>query len=312
LTGAKLATVLNFRWPVDLALTIASHGWVQLAPWRWDADEGHLSRTERIGNRTGTVEISQNDPSAVVIRCDGFLPRDETEVLSRVRRWLSADWEPSEAITALPEAAALIERGGGRMLRGSSFYEDFVKTVLTINTSWSATCRMAAALVAEPGSGAFPGPEALLDYGEDRLRERAKLGFRARTIVLTTRRMLDDGVITHSGEGSTQRLDHDYLINLKGIGPYAAAHCRILLHDFSRIPIDSVVTSYLRERYGCDPMEFAANKSSWGDYFALGYRLSRLREKLDRPIALQNGTSGGKSPGSTPKLARSAKIQSRI
>ena len=30
-------TVLSFRWPVDLALTVASHGWVHLAPWHWDA-----------------------------------------------------------------------------------------------------------------------------------------------------------------------------------------------------------------------------------------------------------------------------------
>ena len=60
------------------------------------------------------------------------------------------------------------------MLRGSTFYEDFIKTVLTINTSWSATCRMVAALVAEPGGGSFPGPAALLDYGEERLRVRGK------------------------------------------------------------------------------------------------------------------------------------------
>ena len=71
-----------------------------------------------------------------------------------MRRWLSADWEPAAAIAALPEAASLIERGGGRMLRGSSFYEDFIKTVLTINTNWSATCRMVTALVAEPGGAA--------------------------------------------------------------------------------------------------------------------------------------------------------------
>jgi len=70
-------------------------------------------------------------------------------------------------------------------------------------------------------------------------------------------------------------------MSLKGIGPYAAAHCRVLLHDFSRIPIDSVVTAYLRERYDCDPTAFAADRSSWGDYLALGYRLARLRERLE-------------------------------
>jgi hypothetical protein len=182
----------------------------------------------------------------------------------------------------LPEAAALIKRGGGRMLRGSSFYEDFIKTVLTINTNWTATCRMVTALVAEPGGGAFPSPWALLDCGEDRLRERARLGFRARTVIGATRRLLDDGAMMSTGENIPDRLRHEYLLTLPGIGPYAAAHCGVLLHDFSRIPVDSSVIAYLREKQGCDPAAFAADRKSWGDYLALGYRLARLRDKLER------------------------------
>ncbi|MBV9816499.1 MAG: hypothetical protein JO229_12195 [Alphaproteobacteria bacterium] len=264
-------------------MTVASHGWVYLAPWRWDPENGRLGRTERIGDRFGTIEVGQHAADAVGVRWEHFGAAEEAEILTRVRRWFSADWEPAPAAAALPTVAELIERGGGRMLRGSFFYEDFVKTVLTINTSWSATCRMVAALVAEPGGGGFPGPAALLDYGEDRLRMQAKLGFRARTLTRATRQMLDDGAITPSGEGSPERLDHDYLCRLYGIGPYAAAHCRVLLHDFSRIPVDSSVNAYLRERYGCDAAAFAAKRSSWGDYIALGYRLMRLRDKLERP-----------------------------
>lgn len=174
------------------------------------------------------------------------------------------------------------------MLRGSFFYEDFVKTVLTINTSWSATCRMVAALVAEPGGGSFPGPELLLDYGEDRLRAQGKLGFRARTLTMATRQMIDDGAVTPSGEGSPERLDHDYLLRLYGIGPYAAAHCRVLLHDFSRIPVDTSVVAYLRERFDCTPADFAVERSSWGAYLALGYRLTRLREKLEQSARVRS------------------------
>ena len=59
-------------------------------------------------------------------------------------------------------------------------------------------------------------------------------------------------------------------------------HCRVLLRDFSRIPVDSSVTAYLRARYACSPAEFAANRSAWGAYLALGYRLTRLREKLEQ------------------------------
>ncbi len=188
--------------PIDLALTVASHGWAHLAPWRWDGASGVLARRERIDGRIGMIEVTQHEFGAVAIRRDGFAEADDDAVRNRVRRWLSVDWEPAEAVAALGDDGALIARGGGRLLRCSSFYEDFVKTVLTINTAWSSTCRMAAALVAEPGGGGFPMPEAVLDYGEERLRRCAKLGFRAPTVISATRRMLEDGAIDAAGEGA--------------------------------------------------------------------------------------------------------------
>ena len=272
---------LHLQWPIDLGLTIASHGWGQLAPWHWDAAAGRLGRCERIGDRLGVIEVAQQSSEGMLLRWNGFTTAAVPEIRERVCRWLSADWEPAAAMAALHEDAALIARGGGRMLRCSSFYEDFVKTVLTINTSWSSTRRMASALVTEPGGGAFPAPGAVLDYGERRLRERAKLGFRAATVVSATRRLIDDGAMDLAGNGRLERLGHDYLLSLKGIGPYAAAHCRLLLHDFTRIPVDSGVVAYLRKQHGCSAAEFAASRTGWGPYLALGYRLIRLRERLE-------------------------------
>jgi 3-methyladenine DNA glycosylase/8-oxoguanine DNA glycosylase len=276
---------LVFAWPIDLRLTVMSHGWAQLAPWDWDIDTGRLGRVERIGDRVGTVAGTQCDPISLTVAWEGFETADAPEILCRVRRWVSAGWDPALAIAALqaelPAEAALIERGAGRILCCSSFYEDFVKTVLTINTSWSATLRMSAALVAEPGGGAFPTPDMVLDYGETRLRERAKLGFRAPTVIAATRRMLEDGAIDANGHGSGERLIHDYLTSLKGIGPYAAAHCRLLLQDFSRIPIDTVAVADLRARYGQQPADFIASRAGCADYLALGYKLSRLLAKLN-------------------------------
>jgi 3-methyladenine DNA glycosylase/8-oxoguanine DNA glycosylase len=281
------ATRLRLDWPIDLALTVASHGWAYLAPWEWQSDACLLAHAERIGDRVGTVTTCQAGPQTLEVGWDG-LPSDAApEILRRVRRWISAEWDPAPALAGLreafPEDAALIAAGGGRLLRCSTFYEDFIKTLLTINTSWSGTCRMSAALVAEPGGGAFPMPEAVIDYGEERLRQIAKLGFRAPTAVDATRRMLDDGVIDSEGHGREERLDHDYLVSLKGIGPYAAAHCRMLLHDFSRIPVDSVVVAHLRERHDTSPAEFIAARAECGAYLGLGYRLMRLREKFAVP-----------------------------
>jgi N-glycosylase/DNA lyase len=275
---------LQLAWPVDLGLTVASHGWVHLQPWRWDAETGTLSRAERIGSQFGTIAVRQRDPSTLEISSAGFGPAARDEVLFRTARWVSADWSPAAAVAALSagfaDEAALIARGGGRLLRCSTFYEDFIKTVLTINTSWSSTERMSAALVAEPGGGAFPLPEMLVDYGEERLRRIAKLGFRAPVVASATQRMLDEGVIDKSGHGDPERLDHDYLTSLKGIGPYAAAHCRMLLHDFSSIPVDSVVVAHLRERHDTTPEAFIAARAECGIYLGLGYRLMRLKEKF--------------------------------
>jgi len=275
---------LRLPWPIDLGLTVASHGWVHLEPWRWAPETGTLSRAERIGGEIGTIALRQRDPTTLTVSWEGFSPGAKEEILLRAARWVSAEWSPAAAVAALAtgfaDEAALVARGGGRLLRCSTFYEDFIKTLLTVNTSWSGTCRMVAALVAEPGGGAFPLPEAVIDYGEERLRQIAKLGFRAPTAVAAIRRMLDDGVIDQAGHGATDRLDHDYLIGLKGIGPYAAAHCRMLLHDFSRIPIDSVVVAHLRERHDTTPEAFIAARAECGIYLGLGYRLMRLKEKF--------------------------------
>jgi len=278
---------LPLAWPIDLGLTVASHGWVHLEPWRWQSETGTLLHTERIGGRVGTIGVRQRDPRILAIGWNGFPDDAAAEILRRVGYWVSAEWDPGPAVAALRPAlaaeAAIVERGGGRLLRGSTFYEDFIKTVLTVNTSWSGTCRMSAALVAEPGGGAFPTPDAVLDYGEARLRERAKLGFRAPTVIAATQGMLDDGAIDRDGHGRPDRLDHDYLVSFKGIGPYAAAHCRMLLHDFSRIPIDSVVIAHLRERHDTTPADFIAARAECGAYLGLGYRLLRLREKFAVP-----------------------------
>jgi len=267
-----------------LGLTVASHGWVHLEPWRWEPETGTLSHIERIGGRIGTIAVRQRDPKTLILSWDGFSRRAEPEILRRAGRWVSAEWSPEAAVAALmpsfPEEAALVARGGGRLLRCSTFYEDFIKTLLTVNTSWSGTCRMVTALVEEPGGGAFPLPEMLIEYGEERLRTIAKLGFRAPTAIAATRRMIEDGVIDAAGHGDPAQLDHDYLLGLKGIGPYAAAHCRMLLHDFSRIPVDSVVVTHLREKHATTPEEFIAARAECGIYLGLGYRLMRLKEKF--------------------------------
>ena len=43
-------------WPVDLALTVASHGWAYLAPWQWDPENSVLAlpsgSADAVGSRS--------------------------------------------------------------------------------------------------------------------------------------------------------------------------------------------------------------------------------------------------------------------
>src|SRR5207253_1538639 len=125
--GKAEESVLSFAWPIDLALTVASHGWAYLAPWAWDPERGLLARVEQIGGRIGTVAVSQSDPHSVSVCYDGFADGDEPEILRRAARWVSAEWDPAAAIAALgngfADDARLIAAGGGRLLRCSTFYE---------------------------------------------------------------------------------------------------------------------------------------------------------------------------------------------
>ena len=266
---------------VSLRMIVESHGWVSLEPWKWDAEREVLSRTDLLGVPT-TVAVTQGGPRVIKVRVEGEESTAAGTVEAIVGRWLSFDWDPADAIEAASkvdvDAADLIRAGGGRFLRGSNFYEDYLKTVCTVQINWAGTKRMAGRLVHEIGEGYVPTPLQIMDAGEAALRERASLGFRAKGIMVSTERLLEDGLVDESGVAAEKALTYDVLIALHGIGPYAASHLRVLLNDFSRVPVDSEVTSYFRERHGIGPKEVEPYLERWGEYKFLGYRLSRRLE----------------------------------
>ena len=273
-------TELALPYPVSLRGAVRSHGWVMLAPWGWDDSACALWRRDGLSSgRTARVQATQPEVGRIEVAVEGggLSPGDVDEAAGLVGRWLSLDWDPAGAIAAArgvdSRAAETIESGGGRLLRCSTFYEDFVKTVCTIQIAWAGSLRMVAALV-EAGGGLFPTPNRVLDLGEAGLRELGT-GFRARSIAEGTEAMLERGLIDEAGREAAGPVGYDDLIGLWGIGPYAAAHVAALQHDFSRIPVDSEVTAYCRDQYGIGPKEIDAHFEPWGEFRFLGYRLTK-------------------------------------
>ncbi|SNC74787.1 N-glycosylase/DNA lyase [Marinobacter sp. es.048] len=269
---------LNLQRPFNLRMTVESHGWCQLAPWHWDGER--LERTVRIDENAEWARVHQPSQDQLLIEtCSS-----STDAVSEsVSRWLQLDWDPSEFLALCdrndPDIARFIRSGGGRLLRGDTFFEDLIKTVCTINTTWKQTKSMVASLVGL-GGGLFPEPRELQRIGPERLAEECKLGFRARTVDTVTDQLLQDQAIQNNGSAHGDMVDYDYLISLKGIGPYAAAHTMMLMRNFETLPVDSEVSAYLRQQ-GFDPKYAQSAFQHWGKYRFLGYKLKRIVDKAN-------------------------------
>ena len=97
--------------------------------------------------------------------------------------------------------------------------------------------------------------------------------------------MLNTNKINATGEGASSKLTYEFLVGLKGIGPYAAAHCRILLGDYSRLAIDSEVAEFAVKILGLPVDKISSHYDSWGKYRFLGYKLNRI---IDRNNWIKN------------------------
>ncbi len=146
-----------------------------------------------------------------------------------------------------------VERAGfGRLLCGSTLFEDVVKIITTTNTTWRQTMRMVALLVAKCGrGGAFPDPKEVARFRVDELQRDCRLGYRAKSIHVLASGILDQSINLNEiadPSQSTEELFASYR-KLTGIGPYGAAHLLAMdgRHDF--IAVDSEFRRFMRETH---------------------------------------------------------------
>lgn len=293
LSTSRLA--LPLAQPFDFAGTVYSHGWVGLAPNRWDAAAGLLERPEHLpdgrvvlvgirasgGVRRAVVEVTVKHPGAL-----GAPAR--AELAARVRHMLRLD-EDLTAFYRLCRARggpwARLRRGGGRLLRSPGLFEDLVKTLCTTNIQWSGTRRMVAALVAEfgapypgePALRAFPTAQAIAAVPLGEFKARVNLGYRADYVHLLAQRIaggeLDLAALT-APELATADLRRK-LLALKGVGGYAAATLLMLVGRYDELPVDSVFREFVSRTYfggaAVDDVVAAQIYAEWGEWRYLAY-----------------------------------------
>jgi N-glycosylase/DNA lyase len=247
----KIAVPSNFSFPS----TVNSHGWYLLAPFRWSPEEEVLRRPEVVGGKAIDLTISMDGGA---LRVEGA--RDSAELRARMTRMFQLGVDTSEfvALTRDSPSHEWVARSGfGRLLCGSTIFEDVVKIIATTNTTWGQTVRMTELLVEKCGKrtrakrAAFPQPEDVVRFRPDELQNDCRLGYRAKTMHALAKGIVDGSIdLAEVSDRSqtTEELFASYR-TLPGIGPYGAAHLLAMdgRHDF--IAVDTEFRRFVRERY---------------------------------------------------------------
>jgi 3-methyladenine DNA glycosylase/8-oxoguanine DNA glycosylase len=286
---------VSARPPFSLSAVVGSHGWVRLAPFARDPDTGALVRVEQLDSgQVVALRIEEEaDPggagSGVSVATEASLTEAEGQEVADKVGWmmgLDQDLTPFyDLAREEPKLARMEERAQGRLLRSPTLFEDVVKTILTTNTAWNGTIRMAEALVTlygaplpgDPERRTFPTPGRLAATGEEALRAEARLGYRAPYVLALARDVasgeLDLEALKDSDRPAAELRKR--LLALKGVGGYAAANLLMILGRYDYVPVDSWALKMVsREWYGGEPVgqaEVEAAFERWGQWKGLAY-----------------------------------------
>jgi 3-methyladenine DNA glycosylase/8-oxoguanine DNA glycosylase len=278
--GSIPAVASNTPHHFNFLSTVESHGWYRLAPFRWSREERVLRRAEALPEGVVELEITHRD-GALYVRG----ARDSEELRRRISRMFQLHLDLGEfyALTRKSPQHAWVEPAGfGRLLCGSTLWEDAVKVIATTNTMWRQTVRMVELLVEKCGrDGSFPTREDVARFSADELQRDCRLGYRAKSI-----RALAD--IDLSGITDYRKLP--------GIGPYGDAHLRAMEGRHEDIAVDTEFRRFVRERYHggrkVGDATLLRRYAKWGRWKYLAY-WSELWDENGMAAGLQQAQANG-------------------
>lgn len=270
----------------NLESTIKSHGWVNLPPFIWDEKKKELRRHEIINNKQVNLILAQGNKkiTCCCYSSAALSSSEKKQLRQRFLYMLGHEIELSGFISLAKTLDSQIynfaSRGGARLLRGTSLFEDVVKTLFTTNASWRFTQLMCHRLLKEylrqnhssQDGLVFPSVEAISTLSVSVLEKRCKLGYRAQYLKNVVRTFEENG--SFSGWRTAEILE--CLKEVKGLGEYSINHIGMLLGKYDQIPVDSEVRSYFRQvGRPDDRASIYSYYENWHPYEVLAYKLER-------------------------------------
>jgi len=243
--------------PFAFRETVISHGWYVLAPFQWNERKETLLRTELLGG--SAVDLSIRYRGKLIVESDCDLRALRPELLAKLSRMFQLHLDLSEFVAlcrTAPTHRHITPVTCGRLLCGSTFFEDAVKIIATTNTTWRQTTRMVELLVETAGATspdrrkAFPSPAQIAAAPLDALRD-CKLGYRSSYVKALAAGIADGSIDLDELRGQsrqTSEMMKGFRL-LPGIGPYGAAHLLAMEGRFDFIAVDTEFRRFVRDRY---------------------------------------------------------------
>ncbi|MEK6701095.1 MAG: hypothetical protein AABZ53_02455 [Planctomycetota bacterium] len=247
-----MAKTLTIKAPEDYSLSrdFCSYGYFLLAPNRWDVRRQVLARALEIERVAFVIEVSQKGQGEkLTVRSSRSL---SVASAAKVRGMLTRMLRLDESAAVLAAFHAVDPRwkksGRGRLMRSPTMFEDVVKTVTSCNVQWPSTITMNRRLCEVLGEGgvksehrAFPTAKKIAGTRPQTLRARCRTGYRDARIVELGRLFATGAVKPAWFEDPATPEDQVYeaLLELPGVGPYAAANMMQLLGRYARLPCDT-------------------------------------------------------------------------
>jgi N-glycosylase/DNA lyase len=241
------------------------HGWIDLPPHVWD-DTSRTFETPLVPSAPERAIDARVRPSksGLSITLESSAPLDDAEVRAardQIARMLRVEDDLASFWMICREHAHLewvARRGGGRLMRSPSLFEDLMKLLFTTNCTWAVTRGMTRRLVdtlgpaAPSGRRAFPSAEVCAERPASFFKDEVRTGYRAEACRALAAAFADGTIDVAAIEDPARPTDEvrRRLLSLRGFGPYAVGQALRLLGRYDDLAIDSWCRSRLAEMAG--------------------------------------------------------------
>lgn len=246
-----MPTTISITPPRDYLLhrDVCSYGYFLLAPNRWTPATRTFTRILLLPTGPATIHITQANTHRpkpggnLTIHASRTINKPElTDLHDSLTRMLRLDENHTHTRAFHKLDPRFKHVGYARLFRSPTMFEDVIKTVTSCNVTWPNTINMNTLLCHHYGpGGSFPTPAIIARLRPANLRGRCRVGYRDARIVHLAK-MFNTGQINPTWFQDPANPDdavRQALLDLPGIGPYAASNIMQLLGRYAYLPLDS-------------------------------------------------------------------------